>query len=259
MTKPTTALLMIPMEIAGFSFADYARLLDEAKSAGYEFVTVAEYLSTEAVPEPVIVVRHDVDRRATQAVEMARLEARNGIATTYYFRTSTFVPHAVRTVHDLGHEVGYHYEDLVRARGDHEQALARFERNLERFRELVPVETVAAHGSPLSSLDNCDLWRGTVSFADFDLVGEAFLSFGIPGEGDPTIPYFSETSRTWGDYGADMGSTGHLISYISNRRADRLYLVVHPERWSRTRLQQLRQCVWDLGANTAKAIAGLVQ
>lgn len=258
-TDRKTALLRAPMEITGFSFRDYAQLLDQAKNAGYEFVTVAEYLSMETVPEPVIIVRHDVDRRVTNAVEMAQCEAQRDVQATYYFRTATFVPSAIHDIQALGHEVGYHYEDLVRARGDHEQAIDRFERNLDRFRELVPVETVAAHGNPLSSLDNCDIWKNSVSFEDFDLVGDASLSFEIPGDGDPVIPYFSETNRTWGDYGADMDSTAELISYISNRRVDRLYLLVHPERWSRTRLQLLYQCMWDLGANTAKKIADLAR
>jgi predicted amino acid-binding ACT domain protein len=61
----------------------------------------------------VVVIRHDVDRKVATAREMAREEADRGISTTYYFRTSTFSPDVARETERRGHEVGYHYEDLV--------------------------------------------------------------------------------------------------------------------------------------------------
>ena len=53
---------------------------------------------------------------------LARLEADRDVPTTYYFRTSTFSPDTAAEVERLGHEVGYHYEDLVKTRGDFEAA-----------------------------------------------------------------------------------------------------------------------------------------
>ncbi|MFC7006662.1 hypothetical protein [Halalkalicoccus salilacus] len=105
------------MNIRDFTFDDYEALLDGALENGYRFYTLREYISNDEHETPCVVVRHDVDRKVATALEMARVEADRGIATTYYFRTSTFSPETVREVEGRGHEVGYHYEDLVKTRG----------------------------------------------------------------------------------------------------------------------------------------------
>lgn len=88
---------------------------------------------------------------------MAALETRRDIQTTYYFRTSTFDPGTARAMAEQGHEIGYHYEDLGRTGGDHKAVRRRFELNLERFRQYVPIETACAHRSPLSPHANTDV------------------------------------------------------------------------------------------------------
>jgi hypothetical protein len=69
----------------------------------------------------------------------------------------------------MGHEVGYHYEDLSfawaklkaqgaghRAQGKElkkelaELGIESFKKNLEMFRSIVPVKTICMHGSPVS-------------------------------------------------------------------------------------------------------------
>ena len=37
-------------------------------------------------------------------------------------------------IHDLGHEIGYHYEVLSKANGDYEKAMKLFEQELSEFR-----------------------------------------------------------------------------------------------------------------------------
>ncbi|MDZ7721988.1 MAG: hypothetical protein U5R06_03960 [candidate division KSB1 bacterium] len=61
-----------------------------------------------------IILRHDVDRRPEYALAMAQLEAEYGIRGTYYFRIvpESFQPHIIRQIAELGHEIGYHYEDV---------------------------------------------------------------------------------------------------------------------------------------------------
>lgn len=126
----------------GFTFDDYDDLLATAAGAGYEFLTVREYLARESVPERFLVLRHDVDRKAENAYKMATLEAERGVSSTYYFRTSTFEPTMARAVERLGHEVGYHYEDYVRAGGDLDEAHERFDRSLRWFRHVCEVDTI---------------------------------------------------------------------------------------------------------------------
>jgi len=115
---------------ADFSDEAYASLLDAGLDAGYEFITVREYLSSEQLPERFLIVRHDVDRKPMNALQMARTEAVRDIPTTYYYRIipKTFRPELIQQTEQLGHEIGYHYEDLDTADGDIEAAHESFAR-----------------------------------------------------------------------------------------------------------------------------------
>jgi hypothetical protein len=148
------------MNVRDFTFEHYTGLLDAALEHGYTFYTLREYVSRSDHETPCIVIRHDVDRKVETARAMAREEADRGISTTYYFRTSTFSPEVALETEGRDHEVGYHYEDLVKTRGDFEAAHECFARNLERFREHADVRTICPHGSPLSPHHNRDMWRG---------------------------------------------------------------------------------------------------
>ncbi|MDZ7721999.1 MAG: hypothetical protein U5R06_04015 [candidate division KSB1 bacterium] len=62
-----------------------------------------------------IILRHDVDLRPDYALAMARLEAEYGIRGTYYFRivSESFQPQIIRQIAELGHEIGYHYDEDI--------------------------------------------------------------------------------------------------------------------------------------------------
>ena len=64
----------------------------------------------------VILLRHDIDRFPTNALPLARIEQRLGLASTYYTRMGRSVLNheVLRGLRELGHEVGYHYEVLSR-------------------------------------------------------------------------------------------------------------------------------------------------
>jgi hypothetical protein len=120
---------------------------------------VRDYLKRKEECDLKIILRHDVDRRMDRAVRMAELENELGIRSTYYLRSipKVFRPDAIRRLHELGHEVGYHYEVMSRADGDAEEAIALFEEDMRRFGEIVPVDTVSMHGSvfPLGQSSHC--------------------------------------------------------------------------------------------------------
>jgi hypothetical protein len=104
-----------------------------------------------------------VDRKPENALKMAELEHALGVCSTYYFRhPHTFIPEIIEQVLSLGHEVGYHYEVLAKAKGDYEEAIGLFARELEEFRSLCDVRTICMHGSPLSRYDNRDLWKSMI-------------------------------------------------------------------------------------------------
>ncbi|MEM4782595.1 MAG: hypothetical protein QXG03_13675 [Halalkalicoccus sp.] len=246
------------MNVRDFTFDHYGRLLDAALDSGYTFYTVDEYVRGDEHESPHIVVRHDVDRKIGTARSMARVEAERGVPTTYYFRTSTFRPDLVAERRDLGHEVGYHYEDLVKTRGDFEAAHERFSRNLTSFREHADISTICPHGSPLSPHHNLDMWRGDRMIEDYDLLGEAYLSVETASD-DPGKPsYVSDTGRDWGTAVSDFGrisTTDDLTAAIESDACERLYLLVHPGRWSRHPAEQAQRVAWDLAAEFGKTAA----
>jgi hypothetical protein len=228
----------------GFTLSAYADLLDAIDAGGYETLTVRDYLAAEDLPERFVVLRHDVDRRPKRALRMARLEADHGVTSTYYYRVSTFDPDHTCTVARLDHEVGYHYEDYVAAEGELSRAHRRFAVNLQRFRRghVEPIETVCMHGNPLSPHDNREMWTkpGAPDFAEYDLLGEAYLSMDFL-----DVTYFSDTGRTWqdgtlkikdhtmgvGEKAVAPESTAELAALFRTGTVERACVLAHPERW----------------------------
>ncbi len=191
---------------------------------------------------------------------MAKLEYTLGIRSTYYFRhPSTFVPEVIREVHALGHEVGYHYETLAKAKGDREKAIDLFAQELAKFREICDVRTICMHGSPLSRYDNRDLWK-EYDFREFGIVGEAYLS--MVGKG---LTYLTDTGRNWGGKhslrdvmpGAEavpVETTDDLARWIESSGVEGLYLTVHPERWAASEGEWATGYAVDLLMNAGKSV-----
>ncbi len=98
-----------------FTLKTYHKLLTTLQEGGYGFQTFSDFIGK---PEkPVVVLRHDVDRLPGNALDMAQLEKKMRISGSYYFRTvpGSWDAEIIKKVHDLGHEVGYHYETMSKA------------------------------------------------------------------------------------------------------------------------------------------------
>ncbi len=110
-------------------------------------MTLSEYFQGKDLPARFAMMRHDIDRKPGNALLTARVEAEEGIRATYYFRRygSVFRPGIMKEIKGMGHEVGYHYEVLGKAKGDHERAIGMFEHELGEFREICDVRTISMH------------------------------------------------------------------------------------------------------------------
>jgi hypothetical protein len=95
-----------------FTLNTYHQLLVTLKDHHYTFQTFAAYLK-EPAPQTII-LRHDADARKMNSLQTARLEKDLGITGTYYFRMvpESFDEDVIKQIASLGHEVGYHYEDV---------------------------------------------------------------------------------------------------------------------------------------------------
>ena len=246
-----------------FTYRTYADLLDTAVEVGYEFLTVREYLDRDRLPPRFLILRHDVDRKPSNALDFARIEAERGIEATYYFRTvdRTLDPRVIGRAETLGHEVGYHYEDLDRADGDAREAHRSFARNLERLREHATVDTACMHGNPLTTHDNRDMWDDDPDFDRYDLLGEAYLSLDFA-----DVTYFSDAGRTWRDCplkGDDhvvgerlktvtADRTADLVDLFRRHRVSRACLHAHPNRWAGSYPEFVAERTRDAAVNAAK-------
>ncbi len=250
-----------------FTLDKYRELCQAAVDSKYVLLTVEAYLTTQNPPQRFIVLRHDVDRKPQRALRMARLEQKLGIKATYYFRFNkkVFQPHLIKEIANMGHEIGYHYETLDKAKGDYAKAIRIFEHELEEFRKIAEVKTICMHGNPLTKWDNRDLWT-KYDFRDFGLTGEAYLSF-------KDIVYLSDTGRTWGGKHkvkdwlpsaacsdskevseVAVTSTDDVIESIKRGELNSIYLLVHPERWSSSMLGWLMDSARDTAVNMAKRV-----
>jgi len=186
---------MKPFSDWDFTLQTYVQLCRTILESGYKIVTVCDYLTERKnfLKDYVVLLRHDVDRKPSNALNMAQVEADLGITSTYYFRAKkhTFKPEIIKGIAQLGHEIGYHYECLSDMHGKMERAIRDFERNLNKFKEIVPLKTICMHGSPLSKWNNRDLWK-KYDFRDFGIIGEPYLSLDYS-----RIAYVSDTGRTW--------------------------------------------------------------
>jgi hypothetical protein len=101
------------MPVQDFTLSTYNNLLQTLLSEGYTFQTFRQYLE-QPQDTQTIILRHDVDNRPDYSLEKARLENELGISSTYFFRIlpHVFKPEIIKEIATLGHEVGYHYEDL---------------------------------------------------------------------------------------------------------------------------------------------------
>jgi hypothetical protein len=246
---------------ADFTLSAYRRILDAARSSGYRTMAVADWFDAgAAIADPALVLRHDVDRRPKNALAMAEMEAEMGVRASYYFRMVpvSFVPAIVARIAALGHEIGYHYEDWDRAKGDPDRAMALFAEALAKLRAIAPVRTMCMHGSPLARESNMTLWK----HRSFEAHGvrDCILSHSWTG-----FAYFTDAGRTFGTTSANLRdelgeavcpdgvrSSADLAAFFRSRRTPRVMVSTHPERWSDAPTVWARQWAFDAAANVAK-------
>ncbi len=253
--------------IKDFTLQQYSRYLRAIKSNYPSPMRFDEYMAVKVKPESFCMIRHDVDRKPQNALDMAKLESSLGMNAVYYFRmkSNTFKPAIIQEIAALGHEVGYHYECLSDTDGDFDKALLDFEENLAKMREIVPVKTISMHGRPFKPYDNRDLWRKPENHqllqAKFGILGEVYLDIDYT-----DIAYVNDTGRNWtagkanrrdhvnSQVPADFQSATELLTYLQEQPHPKLVFQIHPERWTDKQLEHTVQACKDGVINLIKAV-----
>jgi hypothetical protein len=205
-----------------FTVFTYRKLLNTLLSQDFSFQTFAEFIEKEE--ERAIILRHDVDRLPENSLKFARIQAEKGIRGTYYFRIvpESFDENIIKEIYSLGHEVGYHYEDvsLIAERQKTkvkrqkwekmvdcerylaELAIGSFAKNLEKLRKIVPVKSICMHGSPRNRWDNRLIWK-YYDYHNFGIIGEPYLDVNFD-----EMYYLTDTGRRWDGNTVSMRDKG---------------------------------------------------
>ena len=260
-----------------FTLRKYKELLVCLQRKGYKFITFEQYCAQKltSLPDsliassPYIVLRHDVDLKAANSLATALIEHALGIAATYYFRVveESNQPDIIRSIAELGHEVGYHYEDMAIANGDAPKAYAHFEKQLQYFRSFYPVRTICMHGAPTSKWDGKDLWK-QYDYHTLGIIGEPYFDVDFS-----QVFYLTDTGRCWDGYKVsvrdkipvyqDQWNTQGLVYHTTDdiiRAAERgslpprIMITTHPQRWTDNRLAWLKELLVQNLKNIIKRI-----
>jgi hypothetical protein len=276
-----------------FTLEIYKNVLNTLIDQGFSFLTFSE--SVSAISEiKNIVLRHDVDLIPANSLTFARMQSEKGIKGTYYFRVipKSFDEKVIREIHMLGHEVGYHYEDLGATAQRHygikeEKKLAKlaiesFEANLKKLRDIVPVKTICMHGSPMSRWDSRLLWK-YYDYHDFDIIGEPYFDIDFD-----KVFYITDTGRRWDGEAFSIRDKAPGTSVLRNFRRpperpeddsegqernqfpsfhttfdiihaaqlgqlpDKMMITFHPQRWTDKTLPWIKELAWQNVKNIGK-------
>lgn len=244
-----------------FTVNKYIELLDGLKSKNYNFQTYSEFL--ENPKERSVILRHDVDLLPRNSLNFARIQSERGISGVYYFRAvpESWDQKIIKEIASLGHEIGYHYENLTTCKGNLECGINDFKMNLADLRELAPVTTICMHGSPMSKYDSKDLWK-KYNYRDFDIIGEPYFDTDFT-----KVYYLTDTGRRWdGDkvsvrdrvdspFKLSFHSTNEIIQYLENSSLpDQIMITFHPQRWNNNLYLWVKELVLQNSKNVVKRL-----
>lgn len=247
-----------------FTISSYKSFLSSFKTKHNYFLNSINYFelifSNDIVS--VIILRHDVDRLPQNALKLAQIENSLGIQGSFYFRVvpESYDLEIMHKIAELGHEIGYHYEDVdlaVKRKKEKGKRIKDFKHdeiidlayesfclNLEMFRKNFDVKTICMHGSPRSKYDNKMIWSHRDAFGrkynyrDLGIIGEPYLDIDWNKFG-----YLTDTGRRWdGDnfsvrdkveskFKFDFKTTKDIIDNIE-KLPDKMMFTIHPQRWT---------------------------
>ena len=281
-----------------FTILTYKNLLKSLRSAGYSFNTFKEFIeqgtkSALSVSEgnkeqKIIILRHDVDLLPQNSLRFAQIQAGMGIKGSYYFRAvpESWDEKIIKEIASMGHEVGYHYENMdvafgkikdksqktkvVKSNIEYEKLLdlayEDFCINLGKLRKLVPVNTICMHGSPRSKFDNKAIWD-KYEYKDLGIIGEPYYDVDFD-----KVFYLTDTGRRWDGWkvslrdkvpqqeqwikeGLVFHSTGDIIRAANEQRLpDKIMFTFHPQRWNDKMGSWVKELIGQKAKNLGKRI-----
>jgi len=243
-----------------FSLKKYEEILKYINQNNIPIYGILEWFRNK--PQTGIILKHDVDKKPINSLKIAKLEHKYNIKSSFYFRVSknSFNPSIIKQIADLGHEIGYHYDDFSVANGDIKLAKQLFEENISKLKQLAEIKTIAMYGNPMSKYDSREMWE-ILSLKDFNIEAEAFLSIKYV-----DFFYFIDTGKNWSNIGSnikdkavsnritDVKTSDELINFIGNNKNEKIAIVTHPKRWTDNVFENISRTSKDLLINIFKRV-----
>jgi len=192
-----------------FTYESYRGLLALLLQAGYAFETYHSWQDSKRC----VILRHDIDQSIEASVAMARLEAKEGVVSTYFvLLTGAFYNTAsakalkgLREIHALGHEVGLHFDEVAYGETDElmEDLIRKEAEVLSRLCGF-PITTVSMHRPSKATLERDLVIPGMVNS-----YGRTFFR---------DFKYLSDSRRRWRESVLDIVRSGEY---------DRLHILTH--------------------------------
>jgi len=250
-----------------FTFSIYSTLLKSLFSKGNADANFKNHLLNKHLTASII-LRHDVDLLPGNSLAFAQIQQSMGISGSYYFRIvpESFDKNIIKQIADLGHEIGYHYEDMDLTKGNVDKAWDSFRRNLDEFRKITTIETVCMHGSPRSRYDNRDLWL-KYDYKSLGIIGEPYYDVDFN-----QLFYLTDTGRRWDGWkvsvrdkvpqqeawikqGLAYHSTNDIIRAIQNKSfPEKVMFTFHPQRWTNNPILWAKELVMQNAKNAVKKV-----
>lgn len=264
------SLILLSRGKADFTLEIYRELLSALSKKGYQFMTFEQYCQLKAsLPKKFVILRHDVDLKAINSLQTAQVEHELGVKASYYFRVvpQSNQPEIIRAIAALGHEIGYHYEDMAVADGNVEKAIAHFQEQLAYFRQYYPVRTICMHGAPTSKWDGRDLWK----YCDYHaqgIIGEPYFDVDFS-----EVFYLTDIGRCWNGYKVsvrdkipmyqdqwtEQGLVYHhtddiLCAVEQSTLPPCIMMTTHPQRWTDKPIEWTRELILQTIKNWVKRL-----
>ena len=250
---------------------DYFKILNSKFKDDTE-VSSTRHLTLEKIKnQRNIILRHDIDDHPKNALCFARIQSSKKIFGTYYFRavSQSYDESVIKEIHDLGHEVGYHYETMDTFKGDVDKAYDEFCRNLEKFQKLTSVKTISMHGSPMSPYDNREIWK-KYDYKKLGIIAEPYFDMHFN-----ELFYITDTGRRWDGHLYNVRdkatkenpitnpdflklrfhSTHDIIKAVENNQFPKQAMLnFHPQRWNNKPIPWMIELIWQNIKNQGKRI-----
>ena len=195
-----------------FTYKCYRDLLVLLKDRGYVYSNYHNYMCSART----VILRHDIDMNIAKAVQMAEIENKMGVSSTYFVLvTSNFYnifskenQDMLREMQQMGHEVGLHFDE-AKYDGQETDMVQAMEQEAELLAQCLgcPVQSVSMHRPSKETLAADYVVKG----------GQIVNSYGT--EFFQNHKYVSDSRRHWRE---------DVLSIIKSEEYDRLHVLTHP-------------------------------